>query len=965
MKKSLLLLLLLPLATGLRAQTQIETSELSALYTTTTPTTISIHDPSVVYRDGMFYIWGSHLGIASSQDLVSFNAITAGSSTFRKLSSQGAASGLACTYASAFNTQQVTEVKGRDGSMVSMPNFDAAAYCCRYSDDPDTWLSDVMWAPDIIWNEQMQKWCMYLSLNGDNWSSIIILLTSDSPTTGFTYQAPIVMSGFYGITVDGIEAPTYADTDMEIALGETLTSTPTRYTSVSDDPGKYWPNCIDPCVFYDEEGELWMTYGSWSGGIFMLKLDKETGLRDYTYTYDSDFDSKKASGTSDPYFGKKIAGGYYVSGEGSYVQHIGKYYYLFLSYGGYDPNGGYDMRVFRSTSPDGPYTDASGNVATYTTWVNNYTGTASSAEHGMRLVGAYNEWGGIQDVGERAQGHNSACADDQGRTFLVYHTKFNDGTTGHQVRVHQLFLNQKDWLVCSPFIYQGETETDETIASSQTWTMDELAGDYEVLIHPFGFDYENYEEVVPSLVNLSTDGKVSGELTGTWGITEGTDYMWIKVGTVTYYGVWCEQSINGATTDDLKETSLKAVSFTSVASSGVPFWGYKLEPQYAIAWNYANINLKQGQTVSSNVSLMFDTDNNTTLTWTSSEPDILSETGKYNPTDTQTDVTMTARLDCGDYFWQEAYDVKAQAASTPSGDYLTGLVAYYDFDEKPTYNQYNLDEKATYGKFSSGTEPSLESDWDRFGQVVHTAYGANGNNSFVRIDNPLNGQDIDGFTVSLWVKRNTEDTEDALWGFFNAASATSSTSPLFFLTGNSYLGYTDRGDNWFDINYPDATYTDIPVGEWALVTVTVGADNNVSLYVNGTKKSNHTLSSSSGSTKPKDLPYTELINSVTGLRYFYLGNGSTWGSADACFDDLMIYNRELSRTDVSALKIMANRVTDFTVGEGGTDVEDIWAAPSQTHSGRYAEGIYDLSGRRITKPVKGGIYIQNGKKVVY
>ncbi|MCD8265578.1 MAG: family 43 glycosylhydrolase [Prevotellaceae bacterium] len=969
MKKTLLLLLLLPLATGLRAQTQIETSELSALYTTTTPTTISIHDPSVVYQDGMFYIWGSHLGVARSQDLVSFTSLTAGSSTFRKLSEQGATSGTACTYASAFNTQQVTQVKGRDGSMVTMPNFDAAAYCCRYSDDPNTWLSGDMWAPDIIWNDEMQKWCMYLSLNGDNWSSIIILLTSDSPTSGFTYQAPIVMGGFDGQTYNGVEAPTYADTDLDIALGETLTATPSRYLQSAN--GTYWPNCIDPCVFYDEEGELWMTYGSWSGGIFMLKLDKETGLRDYTYTYESDFDTKGASCTSDPYFGKKIAGGYYVSGEGSYVQHIGKYYYLFMSYGGYAPDGGYDMRVFRSTSPDGPYTDALGNEATYTAYVLNYDGTSSDAEHGMRLVGAYNEWGGIQDVGERAQGHNSACADDQGRTFLVYHTKFNDGTEGHQVRVHQLFLNQKDWLVCSPFIYQGETETDETIASSQTWTTDELAGDYEVLIHPFGLDYLNYEEIVPSLVNLSADGTVTGELTGTWGITEGTDYMWIKVSGTTYYGVWCEQSINGATTDNLKETSLKAVSFTSVASSGVPFWGYKLEPQSAIAWNYANntINLKDGQTVSSNVSLMFDTDNNTTLTWTSSEPDIINETGKYNPADTATDVTMTVKLECGDYFWQEAYDVKASKATTPSGDYLTGLVAYYNFDEKPTYNQYKPDtetdyDRATYGAFSSGTAATLESDWDRFGQVAHTEYGASGNNSYVRVPNPLKDQDIDGFTVSLWVKPNTEDLWDALWGFFNTTTASSSSSARFFLTGNTYLGYTDQGDNSFDINYPDKTYTDIPVGEWTLVTVTVGASNYVSLYINGTKKTLTIDQSSGSSTALRNLPYEELVSSVQSLRYFYLGNGtSTYGSADACFDDLMIYNRELSRSDVSALNTMANRVTDFTVGEGGTDVEDVWAAP-KTHSGRYTEGTYDLSGRRITKPVKGGVYIENGKKIV-
>ena len=68
----------------------------------------------------------------------------------------------------------------------------------------------------------------------------------------------------------------------------------------------------------------------------MLKLDKKTGLRDYTYTYSGTGSSPNANATSDAYFGLKIAGGYYVSGEGPYIQHIGNYYYLFMSYGGYD-----------------------------------------------------------------------------------------------------------------------------------------------------------------------------------------------------------------------------------------------------------------------------------------------------------------------------------------------------------------------------------------------------------------------------------------------------------------------------------------------------------------------------------------------------------------------------------------------------------------------------------------------------
>lgn len=96
----------------------------------------------------------------------------------------------------------------------------------------------------------------------------------------------------------------------------------------------------------------------------MIRLDKTNGLRDYTYTFpyqingvDATPGSYNQACTSDPYFGKKIAGGYYVSGEASYIQKVGKFYYLFMSYGGLTAAGGYQIRVFRSEKPDGPYKD--------------------------------------------------------------------------------------------------------------------------------------------------------------------------------------------------------------------------------------------------------------------------------------------------------------------------------------------------------------------------------------------------------------------------------------------------------------------------------------------------------------------------------------------------------------------------------------------------------------------------------
>ena len=59
---------------------------------------------------------------------------------------------------------------------------------------------------------------------------------------------------------------------------------------------------------------------------------------------------------------------------------------------------------------------------------------------------------------EVAQGHNSAMVDDDGKMYLVYHTRFqsDSGTNeGHQIRVHQIFENDNGWLVAAPYEYSG------------------------------------------------------------------------------------------------------------------------------------------------------------------------------------------------------------------------------------------------------------------------------------------------------------------------------------------------------------------------------------------------------------------------------------------------------------------------------------------------------------------------------
>ena len=529
---------------------------------------VSVHDPSIVWEPASqtYYIFGSHRAAAKTTDLMSWTSFQAPWAT---ASSSNAAN------STAFTTPQVTKVK--KGGVEYDLNFNAFNWSKRGSSSYS--VDGNMWAPDVIWNRQMQKWCMYLSVNGDNWYSSIILLTADKITGPYRYQAPVVISGFHTGTA-------YKDTDLELVIG-TQTSLPTRYKAPWASTQKAsFPNCIDPCVFYDEEGKLWMSYGSWSGGIWMLELDENTGLRDYDVTY-------ATNNTSDPYFGKKIAGGYYVSGEASYIEYIGGYYYLFVTYGGLAAggvandynNGGYQMRVFRSDKPDGPYKDSksSNNTAIFTSYLLNFGPDENDGNRGVNIFGAYTGWGNQAkgNYGERSQGHNSILAADDGRTYLVYHTRFQNWGESHQVRVHQVFQNKNGWLVVAPFEYTGEQVKSADIATTQQIATDRIAGKYKLLIHNYKLDHRKKAAAEPVDIELHADGSISGKTSGTWTIEEGTSYVTLKIGSTYYHGVMVEQT--------LEPSDTKTPAFTAIASStGTTAWGYQTEAATSIGASLVN-----------------------------------------------------------------------------------------------------------------------------------------------------------------------------------------------------------------------------------------------------------------------------------------------------------------------------------------------------------------------------------------
>lgn len=656
------------------AQTTVTDADLQGAYSARQYNKrVVCHDPSIVIDDitnpasPTYYIYGSHLGRGKTtaaenyQEWTVFKAdesnATATNSLFCNLS------GNLVNYSDAYTTHAVTSVKDHAGKTVTFGNFDAHGWQKKGNT-----VKGMQWAPDVIYNKTMKKWCMYMSLNGDNWASSIVCFTSDNIEGPWKYQGPVVFSGFLGKYAHNgyAAADDWKNTDFTIATGET--SLPERY-NVGDKWGSFWPNCIDPCVFYDDQDNLWMSYGSWSGGIFLLRLDKNNGLRDYTYTYPYEVNGKAATSaaasantTSDPYFGKKIAGGYYVSGEASYVEKIGSHYFLFMSYGGLVSTGGYQMRVFRSDNPEGPYVDCNGTSAVFNRYLMNYSATAVD-NRGVLLFGGY-KWDPMSGA-EIAQGHNSAFTDKEGRSFVVYHSRFTNKGEGHEVRVHQLFLNDEGWIMAAPFEFDGETITNNDIATKASIADTEIAGDYQFLRHEYGQNTEAKAYETPVNIRLNADGTISGAENGTWERTAGTDYIALTIDDVVYRGVLVRQTID--------YTNIPAIAIAALSSSSgsttlgqksytkqQEVWAVKADAKAAIKYTANKINLPfdDGTVLEETPVLPTEGKLGTNISWKSSDESILTSDGKVKG---QGEVTMTMIVSKDDYVYTKDYTIVVEA----------------------------------------------------------------------------------------------------------------------------------------------------------------------------------------------------------------------------------------------------------------------------------------------------------------
>lgn len=232
-----------------------------------------------------------------------------------------------------------------------------------FASDPD-WAKDVastfnghIWAPDIVQHQGTYYLYYSVSAFGKNTSAM-------------------------GVTVNKTLNPDSPDYKWE-DQGIVLQSVPNR---------DLW-NAIDPHIVFDEDGTPWMSFGSFWGGLKLVKLAANMIELAQPEEWHSVAKRERSVLIDD-----ELAGPAQIEAPFIFKKH--GYYYLFVSWGlccrGEDST--YEIRVGRSKNVEGPYLDRQGK---------------DLAKGGGTLVlTGTKAWPGV--------GHNSAYTFD-GVDYLVFH----------------------------------------------------------------------------------------------------------------------------------------------------------------------------------------------------------------------------------------------------------------------------------------------------------------------------------------------------------------------------------------------------------------------------------------------------------------------------------------------------------------------------------------------------------------
>ena len=812
---------------------------------------VMVHDPSIFQYQGDYYVFGSHIATAKSNDLVNWTQV---STDYQNPSDNVIYGNLKENLAESFKWA------GYDDGDCAGGNY-------------AVWAPDVIYNPNYVWKDGHKgAYMLYYSASSTWRRSCIGYMVSDRVDGDYEYGGTVVYSGFTNtgkVNYDGNSKRDTTYTNDYLPFNNLISngvidgdvSTWKCFNKDGSWNNNYAPNAIDPTLFYDGTGQhLYMVYGSWSGGLFILEIDQKTGEAIYP---GKDGVEPTSGNTVDRYFGVHIAGGNHQSGEGPYIEYDKNtgYYYMYETYGGLTTTGGYNMRLFRSKNVYGPYEDASGKNAAGS-GVNCY-------QYGTKLIGNYQFY---NQPGYRAAGHNSALITDDGKYYLVYHQRFLDASRGegHEVRVHQQFLNEDDWLVTA--VYENRNEL------IQKYTMQDVVGSYEFINH--GNAEKDGSMLATQTVLLNSDGTISGDETGTWSMKDGKDYTYVTLDMdgATYKGVFFEQT---------NDNGVKTMTFSAIGNNNLAVWGSKFEQSDDLVAGKVVEQLKEliPSTTRENISLPKEL-SGATIEWSSDNEAVISTKGVVGTPNEDTTVTLTATITSGDVVKEASYEVIVY--DNPK------VIVGYDFnsyDGKSIFatSLSQKNDNATLKGAASVVEDEVRGNVLK----IENTEGSKQVNYLSLPNDVFANVDKAGYTVSLWVNVDSSTWEHS--ALFEAdwltEGSTVGTYPMTRI-GANLIGRINA--NEYSDAFPGIDYSKL-TNKWQLVTYTVAPDG-IKVYLDG----NQVVYDK------KDISncFSGRDAAIQNTNHVMVGAGDIWNDEDvraAMFDDVRIYDTALTSNEVEKL----------------------------------------------------------------
>ncbi len=439
----------------------------------------NVHDPSVAYFDGYYYMYGTdasygnahaghgHFQGKRSKDLVNWNWISGPFST-----------------APEWVADSLNAIRGR----MSLPAIEKADISYGY------------WAPVVrkvkVGGKDILR--MYYCVIIDNY------IKTGKPATAANFDNSWGERAFIGMCESSDPAGAVWVDKGYVTCSSSDRGLNYNRTSLSNWDAYFYYNAIDPTYIVTPEGLHYLIYGSWHSGFALMQVDAETG--------------KPVDELGEPYadnaaeltarygirIGTRSSTSRWQGSEAPEIIYKDGYYYLFMAYDGLDVP--YNTRVVRSENIDGPYKDITGRnftngngdcypIVTHPYKFNNSDGWVGIAHCAIFKKENTDEWF-YMSQGRLPEGVNGNAYSN---ALMMGHVRRIVWCPASAAEPDNL------WPIALPERYAA-------VPDYGAITKDSLVGTWEHINLKYNYGKQN----TATDLTLKADGTMSGALTGSW-----------------------------------------------------------------------------------------------------------------------------------------------------------------------------------------------------------------------------------------------------------------------------------------------------------------------------------------------------------------------------------------------------------------------------------------------------------------